>query len=215
MKVWGLLTILILSTLSLANAAQVVPGQYLLLDHPDGQLFKSDGVPYGLRLDEFANFGTGGDGSVGAKTFSTQANGVSAILNWDGGAIATITGTLNRNSNDSVWDVIYTLTGVSAVAGVNGGFVASGGSGILTNGLDQIILTGVLDGSDVFRALGDGHRLPGNSEQVARGWLSPNGTTNDWLVQLTPVPIPAALPLLISGLLGFSFFSRRNRTNNL
>ncbi|MDW3094069.1 MAG: PEP-CTERM sorting domain-containing protein [Gammaproteobacteria bacterium] len=214
MKVWGLLALLILSASSLANAAQVTPGQYLLLDHPDGALFKSDGVPYGLRLDDQANFGTGGNGSVGAKTFSTQANGVSAILDWDGGTTATITGTLNRNSNDSVWDVVYTLTGVSAVAGANGGFVATAGSGTLTNGSDQIILAGVLDGSDVFRAFGDGHRLPGNSEQVARGWLSPNGSTNDWLVQLTPVPVPAALPLLISALMGFSFFSRRRRIND-
>ena len=35
-----------------------------------------------------------------------------------------------------------------------------------------------------------------------------NGT-NDWLVQMKPVPVPAALPLLASGLLGFSVFSRR------
>jgi hypothetical protein len=33
--------------------------------------------------------------------------------------------------------------------------------------------------------------------------------SNDWLVQMTPVPVPAALPLLASGLLGFSVFSRR------
>ena len=35
--------------------------------------------------------------------------------------------------------------------------------------------------------------------------------TNDWLVQLQPVPIPAALPMLLSGLLGFSVFSRRRK----
>ena len=35
--------------------------------------------------------------------------------------------------------------------------------------------------------------------------------TNDWLVQMKPVPVPAALPLLGSALLGFSVFSRRKK----
>ena len=33
--------------------------------------------------------------------------------------------------------------------------------------------------------------------------------TNDWLVTMQPVPVPAALPLLASGLLGFSVFARK------
>ena len=34
---------------------------------------------------------------------------------------------------------------------------------------------------------------------------------NDWLVTMKPVPVPAALPLLGSALLGFSVFSRRKK----
>ena len=205
MKSVGLFLLFILTT-SASHASIIENQQYLLEDHPDSAL-SADG-PYGLRLDSFANEGSGGDWGNASKTFSTQQNSASAMLIWNGNT-ASITGTLSRNSNGSIWNVIYNLYEVSAVAG---GFQATVGAGMLTsatNPMEFFILAGKAnDAGIVFSALGDGHRLDNNYGQVARGWLQ-GDNTNDWLVKLTPVPVPAALPLLISGLLGFSFFSRK------
>jgi len=54
-------------------------------------------------------------------------------------------------------------------------------------------LDGIANGNGyVFLGLADGHRLGGGDEEVGRGWLEPGSSTDDWLVSLTPVPIPAA-----------------------
>ena len=94
-----------------------------------------------------------------------------------------------------------------------GGFKATGGVGTITHSMDTMIvfaLTGKTNTNGYsFYALGDGHRISHDyTSDVGRGWIEAP-YTNDWLVQFTPVPVPAALPLLLSGLLGFSLFSRK------
>lgn len=212
------LAIILLFTISAANAASVIPNlTYILGDHPDGNLTSLPDVSYGLRLDDptFSMVGSGGDGSNGAKTFSTTQETASVSLFWDNMAdmddsndIVTITGQLSRNSDNSIWDLTYTLTDITAVTD---GFAAASASGTLSNGGTNFTLDGEANTSGyVFLALGDGHRLANDTtSEVARGWLLPPGPTEDWLVTLTPVPVPAALPLLLSGILGFSFFSRK------
>ncbi len=221
MKRLGLLTTLLLS-MSAANAASILPNlTYFLNDHPDGNLTDVlNGITYGLRLDDpiFSMAGSGGDGSNGAKTFSTTQETASVSLFWDNmgdmndaNDIVTITGQLSRNSDNSIWDVTYTLTDITSMTD---GFAAATASGTLSNGGDVFTLTGEQNTSGyVFLALGDGHRLDNDTtSEVARGWLLPNGPTEDWLVTLTPVPVPAALPLLLSGVLGISLFSRKRKS---
>ena len=216
MKFWGLFFICLV-TASTANAAMVLPNiTYFLGDHPDAALQTLPDITYGLRLDSKADLGSGGDGTNAAKTFSTTQETASVTLFWDNmgdmddsNDIVTITGQLSRNSNSSIWDVLYTLTDITAVAN---GFKAETGSGSISNGGDIFNLDGIANGNGyVFLGLADGHRLGGGDEEVGRGWLEPGSSTDDWLVTLTPVPVPAALPLLISGILGFSIFSHRRK----
>ena len=108
MKTVGLFLLFVL-TISASHASIVQNQQYLLWDHPNSALTSSG--PYGLRLDSFANKGSGSGATDAAKTFSTQENGASAILIWNGNT-ASITGTLSRNSNGSIWNVIYNLYNV-------------------------------------------------------------------------------------------------------
>ena len=102
----GLVAALALLLSATASAGTILPGLYRLLDHPDGNV---NPPPYGLRMD------------VQGYTFSTELGGANVILNWDGGATATITGTLWNNQLAEIWDVDYTLTGVVA-APANLGF---------------------------------------------------------------------------------------------
>ena len=216
MKLWGLV-IICFASLSTANAAMVLPNvTYFLNDHPDAALQSLPDISYGLRFDDGANTGSGGNGTNAAKTFSTTQETASVSLFWDNmgdmddsNDVVTISGTVSRNSDNSIWNVLYTLTGIEAVAE---GFRATSGTGTLTNGMTVFDLTGEKAGDYVFLAFGDGYRLDNDTTtEVARGWLKPNGGGEDWLVTLTPVPVPAALPLLISGLLGFSIFSRSRK----
>lgn len=221
MKRWGLgITLLFATTAS--NAAAVLPNiTYTLGDHPDASLQNLPDITYGLRVDSISTFGIGGDATNAAKTFSTTQETASVSLLWDNmgdsdntNDVATITGQLSRNSDNSIWDVSYTLTDIIAAAD---GFKAETGSGTISNGSDVFNIQGQQDNNGyIFLALGDGHRLSGDySSEVGRGWIEPQAgsanTTDDWLVTLTPVPVPAALPLLFSGLAGFAFIGRRKR----
>ena len=213
MRIFGL-ALLFITCVTTANAAIVQNQQYFLQDHPDGVLVDSHG-PYGLRIDAIAP-------PVGAgPTFSTQLGGASAILEWVG-TTASIVGTLWNNTTNQLWTVNQQFTDVVAVAG---GFTAGSGSLTLTDEMNNVFTFDATPTGNVFIADDSGHRCGSHMDcgpLVARGWVVPKYGefekdkygkirygTNDWLVQLTPVPVPAALPLLLSGLLGFSFFSRR------
>lgn len=139
-------------------------------------------------------------------TLSTELNGASTVLSWDGGTTATITGTLWNNQAAEIWSVDYTLTGVST-APANLGFSALAGSGTLTDAsLNVIALTGMQNATgSAFDFLADGYRLEsdpgygGSQAAVGRGWLTGTGT-NDWLVLATPVPEPGTALLFGVGL---------------
>ena len=205
MKTVGFILLYVL-TISVSHAAIVQGQDYLLLDHPDSALTNSPGHgPYGLRLDSLLPNGAG-------PTFSVELNGASVILNWIG-TTATIVGQVWNNSTNELWSVMQTFSNVSAIPG---GFQASSGELTVTDPSMNVFLFDATPAGNVFSADDSGHRCgshAGCGPLVAKGWVVPKFTdpvgANDWLVQLTPVPIPAALPLLISGLLGFAFISRK------
>lgn len=180
-----------------ATAGTILPGQYFLLDHPDGDISPP---PYGLRID-----------SLG-YTFSTEFGGASVILDWDGGSTATITGDIWNNQLSEIWGVSYTMTGVTAAPG-DLGFTAAAGSGTITDPLlNDYLLTGEMQGDSgpVFEFLADGHRLDGDDDSaVGRGWLLPPGTTDDWLVTAVPVPEPGTALLVGLGLTTLAARRRR------
>lgn len=172
-----------------ASALGVInPGVYQLLDHGNGNL----GPAYGLRVDAIN------------EVFSVTLGSAFVTLTWDGGTTATIAGTLNQNTlggNGGVgpaWQILYTLTGVSAVG--TAGFTATGGSGTLTDPFSNVTsLTGEADDSgSVFSFLADGYRVNGdNDSAVGRGWLLPPNSTDDWLVRAVSIPEPGTGLLLI------------------
>tara|TARA_B110000238_G_C16029564_1_gene396842 strand:- start:234 stop:854 length:621 start_codon:yes stop_codon:yes gene_type:complete len=206
MKTVGFILLFVL-TIGTSHASVMQNQQYLLLDHPDSALTSSG--PYGLRLDAFLPNGAG-------PIFSVELGGARSVLEWIG-TTATITGTVFNNVTSERWNIMQTFENVTAVAG---GFQA--GSGLLTvtdPSLNEFLFDAT-PGGNVFTADNSGHRCgshAGCGPLVARGWVIPQFFdpvgSNDWLVQLTPVPVPAALPLLISGLLGFSFFSRKKASS--
>lgn len=190
---------LVLPAASASALGVINPGLYQLFDHGSGNL----GPAYGLRVDAIS------------KVFSVELGGAYVTLDWDGGTTALISGTLNENTmggNGGVgatWTVSYTLTGVSAVG--TAGFTATGGSGTLTDpGMVVTNLNGEADGSgSVFTFLADGHRIGGdNDTPVGRGWLLPEGSTDDWLVRAALIPEPGTASLLGLGLLALA---RRRR----
>ncbi|MDG2048765.1 MAG: PEP-CTERM sorting domain-containing protein [Myxococcota bacterium] len=183
-----------------AQAGSFVPGQYFLLDHPDGAISPP---PYGLRMD-----------SLG-YTFSVELNGAQVVLDWTGGSTATLIGTLWNNQTSELWSVDYEITGIAA-APASLGFTATGGNGSLIDpSLSATSLLGKQDGTgSAFTLLADGHRLGGHPASggpdtpVARGWIQGSGT-NDWLAVVTPIPEPSTGLLLALGLIGLGGFRRR------
>lgn len=200
---------------SVVGANTVDPGKYFFSDHPNGAL-NSD---YGLRLDILDP-----PSGVG-PTFSTTLGGASVVLRWDGSGTATITGTVFNNETGNLWSIRHVLTGVTA-SGT--GFVATGGVMTVNVADEDQTLYGasvytfysVPAGGNAFVAQGDDHRCnttPDCGPLVARGWLniegngvdSNDGSTDDWLVQIQPVPLPAAVWLLLGALGVFRAAAKR------
>jgi len=208
-----------------ALADTVIPGRYFLLDHPDGSISPP---PYGLRLDIVDP-----PNGVG-PTFSVTTGGASVVLDWDGGTTATIRGSIYNNETGNLWTLEHILTDISVLGGNNGGFTAANGTMTVGVAAADVALYGastftffsVPAGGEAFVAAGDDHRCGNRADcgpQVARGWLKLTGeplanggaTVEDWLVQLTPVPLPAAAWLLLTGLAGLrvgAHLSRRCST---
>jgi hypothetical protein len=209
-----LVSLFLLACVSSIQASTLTPGLYQLLDHPDSALTNLPVVSYGLRLDQLG-------GTAAERTFSATQDGAFVTLDWDG-STAIISGSFSNNATNELWTILYTLTPtVMTAEGFEVTNASGSGTGTLSNGMTVINLAGKSSSAGViFSALADGYRcsgepcIDGEDTAVARGWLTVDGYasgSNDFLVQLTPVPLPAALPLLLSGVLGFSVFSRKKQ----
>ncbi len=190
-----------------AVAGTIDPGTYQLLDHGDGNL----GPAYGLRVDAI------GDGEV----FSFELGEAHVELFWDGGDTATITGDINQNAlsgNGGVgplWALDYLLTDVLPVG--TQGFTAAAGTGTLTDPSKAVTnLIGEQDHDGfAFLFLADGHRLAGDSNSpVARGWLLPPGSTDDFLTRAVRLPEPGSALLTTVVLAGLALVRRRERLSS-
>ena len=191
-----------LSVLVFSTSASAAVVTFLLGDHPDAQLFQSDPLsPYGLRLDNEEPAGVGPTFSVGSNLGGLGGPTLLTFDDADLSAGATISGSLERNDDGTFWNATYNLTGL--VSDGAGGFTATGGSGSVDEigGLGRSIsLTGeTFQNSDiVFIFANDGHRLDGSTGYVGRGWLLPTGSTDDWLVTATQIPLPGAIWMFAS-----------------
>ncbi|MEM9352940.1 MAG: PEP-CTERM sorting domain-containing protein [Planctomycetota bacterium] len=199
------LALFVASAASHAQAGALTPGIYELFNHPDGAI-ATPTEPYGIRLD--AGTPPVGDG----PTFDVEGAGP-VLLTWPlFSTTATITGSTINNETGEIWDVDYTLTGVTAVSD---GFIATGGTGTLTYAdvgpaptPSAYTLTGALDGDgEAFEFRMDGYRLDNDSTSiVGRGWLEGSGNFNDWLVIAVQneefmIPEPTSAALLSIGAL--------------
>ena len=202
MKRFTLLAALMLMIAATVSAAPIV---FTLGDHPDGQLGTDN---YGIRLDNHP----------GSPTFSVGTNlsgtGGYVTLIWDPADLAagaTISGDVVRNDDLTDWTVSYFLTGLTAAP--NGGFIATGGNGTLSEvgGANRVIaLMGKTNGlGEAFIFDNNGHRLPTEDGWVGEGWLAPSSSCcDDWLVTAVPgpppgeeeVPEPGTISLMIIGL---------------
>jgi hypothetical protein len=203
---WVLLAIVFTYSISVSAA----PVTYQLGNHPNTAL----AGPYGLRYDTALPLGVGPTFSVGANLGGL---GGATSLSWDDSNLtagADISGVLYRNDDGTSWNVNFNLSGLvlGTTCGVPPcGFVATGGSGSLDEigGAGRsILLTGKQDVHGwAFYFNNVGYRLGPNGAQsgdgwVGRGWLEgASGSTDDWLVT-AQVPVPTAVWLFGSALLG-------------
>ncbi|MFK8031935.1 MAG: VPLPA-CTERM sorting domain-containing protein [Gammaproteobacteria bacterium] len=196
--------------LTFSSAAFASSVTFDLGNHEAGGLYDGSTNPYGLRLDDTDQTFTVGDNLPG--TYS----GAEATITFDPADLAAgavLVGTIIDNATGAVWDVTYSMTGLTAAA--NGGFIAAAGSGTVTEQLGPGVFTlvGMSDGTGVFIFDDDGHRIVGSSSGwVGRGWFEGTGS-NDFLVVGTPspqpVPLPAAFWLLGTGLVSLFGLKRR------
>lgn len=196
--------------ISLASNVMAAPVAFTLGDHLDAALFKAGGEPYGVRIDDAPPPGNGPTFSVGTNL---GGGGGPVTLTWDPMDLsvdAVISGVTKRDDDGTFWDVNYTLTGLAAAG--SGGFTSTSASGSIDEqggALRSLTLTGEANGGGfVFEFDNDGHRLPSADGWVGRGWLLPTGSTDDWLVIATPVPVPATVWLFGSAL-GLLVWARR------
>lgn len=193
-----------------ALSAQATTVTYILGDHEDGALydgFSASGAtgPYGLRFDAIDP--PNGNGPTFSVGNNLGGNGGLLLLSWDDANLAagaTISGSMYRNDTGDVWSVTYNLTGL--VGDGNGGWTATGGTGLLNGTIDLIGKPD--DHGHAFIFANDGHRLAGDTGWVGRGWFEGDGS-NDFLVTATVVPVPAAVWLFGSALVGLGWQRRK------
>lgn len=179
---------------------------YRLLDHGGGGL----GPDYGLRVDYLG---------LSNNTFSVEKSGAKVHLVFDDVAkTASINGKVSHNGAGGLFDLTYTLSGILNLSG--GGFTATGGSGNLSGtvpGMPGTIVNLDFDGKQNNYSIAsilafDGHRINNDSSTgVFRGWIidGMRPCCNDFLVQVTPVPLPATLVLFLTGIAGLGVVARR------
>ncbi len=194
-----------------ATSSQAATFTYDLFDHPDGGLSAFD---YGLRLDYYD------------RVFSFENGGDATLVYNDSDGTATISGTVRESLGNGMfgqlWDIVYSFTGLTDLG--DGAFRSenNSGAGSISLGMTSLVLGTKSNGSYYFELDDDGHRLGGHSEFpsdtfVGRGWVDPYsnlGGANDFLftAQISPVPLPAGVWLLLSGLLGIGVLKRRQRS---
>lgn len=240
----ALLTIGLALSFTPAQADIVMPGIYKFLDHPDAAL-TTEGPPivhYGLRLDDICNTMGGSlctTGSSAERTFSVEDNGAMVTLDWTSDlTTATISGQVARNSDDSLWDVSFTITGITELGGgvpdgtdgwfadgamVNGTLSGTGanfGTNIDLGGKNNGAGHGFIFDNDGHRCIGTNsggdHPAPCSADAIApRGWLVVDDImptdTNDWLVIAKKIQVsePGTIALFGLGLLGLGYIRRR------
>ena len=197
------------------------------------------GTAYGLRLDQFCTH-LPGECTTGTfqeqRTFSVQEGNAEVTLTWNGGNSAQISGTVRHNSTGNLWDVEYSITGISGISlnGWTADATTAGYGGTLTMGTTEVSLSGKnkvennVDTSIGFEFFNDGSlfldgdRCAGHGPPCApgaiegRGWILVEdimSPTNDWLViaELQPdqVSEPGTMALFGLGLLGLGYARRR------
>ncbi len=194
-----------------ASVASAAIYTYTLHDHPAGNAQAN--YDYGLRLDS-------------ENLFFTFQNGNLTLTYDDVLGTMQITGFANQSTpvdNTSLNDtpIFYELVAGDINDQGGGFFTATGGSGTVGPSADTPLVSltgkGLMSGPNAgltFLFLNDGHRLPGNPGTgiVGRGWIE-GEDTNDFLftATLNPVPVPAAVWLFGTALVGLIGFSKRRR----
>ncbi len=199
-------TYLAVVLLAFSTASFATSMSFTLGNHGDGAIYDGVTNPYGLRLDDTGQTFTVGDNLPGAFT------GASLELSFDPADLAAgalLTGVIIDNATGSAWDVMYTMSDLSAAP--NGGFIAQSGSGTLAqqDGEGFFEFIGKSNGTGAFIFDNDGHRLGTDTGWVGRGWVEGAGASNDFLVTAAPVPLPGAIWMMGAGLIGLFGASRR------
>ncbi|MEL7465208.1 MAG: VPLPA-CTERM sorting domain-containing protein [Pseudomonadota bacterium] len=214
----GAMALGLFASASAANAAL-----YNLHDHRAGGLASQ--FEYGLRLDARSNPRTAAD----FWSFETEDDVSLAKLNVNVGAgTGFVTGQMRNNDDDALWDLSLALTGISAI-GTDGSFGATGYTGTLTNGTETLDILGkqktsigfawtlfLSDPSTHFPGVNTDFRAP----NIAAGWVASidggasmlSGGANDFLAEVSVVPLPAGLVLLLTGVGVLGIAKRRSLT---
>lgn len=214
------------SLLFSASAGAVAIGKYTLHSHPDGN---QNPPPYGLRLDGLL---TGNSNEEYTFDFDHPSSNMTLV--WDGSKIVIDgqafggedEGNSYKAGTTAVWDIHFEYTvGVSQPGGEGGlNDVKVNADNANFGTVNSVLGSFELEdeaGSGLSFQLGDenggGHR--GYNGISGWGWLNHGPDcissdcshiyASDWLFTAKPVPVPAAIWLFGSGLIGLIGVSRR------